>query len=170
MQKALFAALLAVPLASPAAALTCRITGDSIGVQIANTKVLAPYCQSAGSVLGAKDTAWVLQHTSPSQVTIFVTGSNDNRKWNDPVLRQQLANKARTMANLEAMRRASQCKICLWVTPLLREPHQAVLQVAFNHGDRVVTFEDSTDGVHPRNPRAVANAILARLPELRGGK
>ncbi len=150
---------------------TCSVNGDSIAVMI---KPYLPACK--GTPKGAMDTKWILAHMTPSDVAIISAASNDIKDWHPTKNgkanpdRQLLANKARTNQNLEAIRSASKAKKVIWIKPILREPAEAVSAIAKAHGDVLVTYTDSADGVHPRNPKQVAIDIGKAVPELKNIK
>lgn len=164
------------PRAEPEAG-SCRITGDSIGVMVAMSRGLAcasvicgvnrdgPQC----SVKGAMNTLWILRHVRSSDIAVISAASNDIKDWH-PTLhgrpnpnRQLLANPAKTMAMLEAIRGATGAKIVVWIKPYLREPGAAVAQIAAKYGDLIVGYTRSRDGVHPADPRALARDIGAAI-------
>lgn len=146
---------------------TCSVNGDSIAVMI---KPYLPACK--GTPKGAMDTKWILNHMAPADVAIISAASNDikdghptkNGKPNPD--RQLLANKARTNTNLEAIRSASKAQKVIWIKPFLREPAEAVEAIAKAHGDVLVGYTNSKDGVHPANPKQLAIDIGKAVPEL----
>ena len=136
---------------------------------------------------GAMPSSWVLAHVRSSPVAILSPGaSNDILDWVrhrtiriTPALtaahplvsptgaeiekRQLLADPAATLAHLEAIRAKTGCTTCVWIKPFLLEPGAAVEKVAREHGDVLLTYAKSADGVHPRCPKCVAKDALAKL-------
>lgn len=147
----------------------CNINGDSTGVQLAlakRNKYSRVLDMCTATVRGAMDSAWIMNNTQKADISIFLAGTNDNKKWNNPVLVQQLRDKRWTVSNLEAMRKKSECKICVWVQPATREPGQAVAEVAAKYSDRLVKFKPGSDKIHMGNPVATAKNVINITPEL----
>lgn len=162
---------------------TCRITGDSIAVMLAmagplhmcdvvvcGVKTNGPHCTAKG----AMNTKWILDHTVPgADVAIISATSNDTKDWHigkrgpdGRELRQLLANPKAIDALLEAIRAKAKAKVYVWIKPSLIEPGEAVERIAKKYGDLVVPFVPGRDGVHPRNPKGVDLAVLAKVPTL----
>jgi hypothetical protein len=120
--------------------MTCAVIGDSIAE--------AQFTYFPACIHDAKigiPSAAVIGRVHAVDTLIVSAGSNDP---DNPKLLQ----------NLQAIRAKATGKV-IWIVPLNPKAARAVLTVARDHNDKVVTFTQSNDHVHPKYNGQVAKAI-----------
>lgn len=119
----------------------CLVLGDSIAVGLA----AASHCRSVAKV-GISSPAYTKAHVSfpRAGVTVISLGSND----------------AGACACLKTLRSRISGAV-VWILPLNNPNARSLIHsVAAAHGDRVVGFSDSNDGVHPRSYSALGKKVF----------
>ena len=120
--------------------MTCAIVGDSIAV---DQFAYFPACIHDAKI--GVPSANIIGRVHSVDVMVVSAGSND-------------PDNERLLQNLQAIRAKATGKV-IWIVPLNKKATRAVLTVARDHGDKVVTFHASNDGTHPKYNGQVAAAI-----------
>lgn len=145
LMVAIGAALILLLVAASAYAASCRVSGDSIAIDIGH---FAP----RGCVIDAKigiGSAAIIARVKPADLVVISAGSNDP---DNPNLAR----------NLVEMRARAQNSRVVWVVPVNHVAAADVVTIAQMHGDRAVTFAPAGDHVHPRCPQCVAREIFGK--------
>ena len=120
--------------------MTCAIVGDSIAV---DQFAYFPACIHDAKI--GVPSANIIGRVHSADVMVVSAGSND-------------PDNERLLQNLQAIRAKATGKV-IWIVPLNKKAARAVLTVARDHSDSIVTFHASNDGTHPKYNGQVAAEI-----------
>lgn len=119
----------------------CVAIGDSIAVGVAQVS----HCENHASV-GASSSYIATHYSASGDLCVISAGSNDPNSKN-------------LFDNLIKIRYNNKCKRYVWILPQNKRAAGVVRKAAAVHGDSIVTFTASKDGVHPKNYSDLAKSI-----------
>lgn len=121
----------------------CLLLGDSIAVGVGRAR---PECAVQAEV-GIGSAAFLRKHGGPHKAdTVAISlGSNDAVDIRGP---------------LTALRRQVEARRVYWILPAKSGPQErAVIDIARENGDAVLTFKPGADGVHPATYGALSQFV-----------